>query len=155
MFYPLISKLFTKGKISIHTHCFSFIGHVLCKALKKDSFSHRIYLVMNEGLNLTKAGVEQWFLSANTAISFQLQPSLLCQALTLLCEVMHPKYPTGRILKYKFRVTQQLFLLPKSSIQVTCCWKRLCSCWAKLDFDKWNEWLCRVGDFWHSVYLVY
>lgn len=57
---------------------------------------------MNEGLNLTKAEVEQWFLSANTAISLQLQPSPLCQGLTLLWKVSLPKNPTDRILKYKY-----------------------------------------------------
>lgn len=57
---------------------------------------------MNEGVNLTKAGVEQWFLSAKSAISLQLQPPPLCQDLTLPCEVSLPKNPTARILKYKY-----------------------------------------------------
>lgn len=53
--------------IYIQTHCLSFISHVLCKAFKKDSqlIFHRMYLVMNEGLNLTKAGVQTLQLVSN------------------------------------------------------------------------------------------
>lgn len=136
IFYPLISKFFIKEHI--YTHCLFFIAQMLCKALKNkiyNSFLYRLYLIMNCGVNLTKAGVKHWFLCKKhciSAISLKLQLALFCQGLTLLHKVSLPNKSMDSMIKYK--LSQQLSLFPKSSVKVSCYLKRLCSCWTKPSF---------------------